>query len=79
MNKPKALKFLNVFLILAFLIAVLALIFYKFIPTALQGSEFLYAAHEIAGVSFIILGIIHFTLNFSWVKMMYFKKKKNKP
>ena len=76
MNTQKALKILNVFLVLSFLTTALALIFYKFIPSEIQGSEFLYAIHAVAGAIFIILGILHFILNFKWVKAVYFKKKK---
>ena len=76
MNKQKILKVLNFFLILAFLITALSLIFYKFIPTGLQGSELLYETHELSGMVFIILGIYHLIFNFNWVKLMYFKQKK---
>ncbi|MDA3812633.1 MAG: DUF4405 domain-containing protein [Candidatus Cloacimonetes bacterium] len=76
MNKQKVLKVLNIFLILSFIITAFSLIFYKFIPSEIQGSEFLYKTHEFAGIIFIILGIFHFILNFNWVKAVYFKKKK---
>jgi len=76
MKKQKILKFLNIFLIFGFLVAALSLIFYKFVPTELQGSELMYETHEIAGIIFIVLGVSHFILNFNWIKMMYFKKKK---
>lgn len=76
MNKQKVLKVLNIFLLLALIITASSLIFYKFIPSEIQGSEFLYEMHEYAGIIFIFLGICHFILNFSWVKMMYLKRKK---
>lgn len=76
MKKQKMLKVLNIFLIISFIITALSLIFYKFIPSEIQGSEFLYETHEIAGMIMIILGILHFILNFNWVKAVYFKKKK---
>ena len=76
MKKQKMLKFLNIFLIISFVITALSLIFYKFIPSEIQGSEFLSEMHEIAGMVMIILGILHFILNFNWVKAVYFKKKK---
>jgi predicted ferric reductase len=76
MKKQKILKILNLFLLLTFLLTALALIFYKFIPSEVQGSEILYEAHEISGLIFILLGIFHFILNFNWVKAMYFKKSK---
>lgn len=76
MKKQKMLKVLNIFLIISFVITAFSLIFYKFIPSEIQGSEFLYEMHEIAGMVMIILGILHFILNFNWVKVVYFKKKK---
>lgn len=76
MKKQKALKVVNIFLVLAFLITALSLIFYKMIPSAIQGEEYLYEMHELAGTIFIIVGLIHLILNFSWIKSMYFKKKK---
>jgi hypothetical protein len=77
MKKQKALKVVNIFLVLAFFITALSLVFYKLIPSAIQGSEFLYEMHEIAGTVFIIVGLFHFILNFSWIKAVYFKKKKS--
>ncbi|MDP8221598.1 MAG: hypothetical protein P9X26_09640 [Candidatus Stygibacter frigidus] len=76
MKKLKALKVVNIFMILAFLAAALSLVFYKWIPSAIQGESFLYEMHEFAGTIFIIIGIIHLVLNFGWIKSMYFKKKK---
>jgi len=76
MKKQKMLKVLNIFLIISFVVTALSLIFYKFIPSEIQGSEFLYKIHEIAGIVMVILGIFHFILNFNWVKAVYFKKKK---
>ncbi|MCF7794415.1 MAG: DUF4405 domain-containing protein [Candidatus Cloacimonetes bacterium] len=78
MNKQKALKILNIFLLLAFLTAAVSLILYRYIPSEIQGSEFLYGLHGWSGIIFIIIAIFHFILNFNWVKMMYFKKKKKK-
>ena len=77
MKKQKALKVVNIFLVLAFLITAISLVFYKIIPSAIQGEEFLYEMHEMAGTIFIIVGLIHLILNFGWIKAMYFKKKKN--
>ena len=76
MKKQKALKVVNIFLVLAFLITSISLVFYKIIPSAIQGEEFLYEMHEMAGTIFIIVGLIHLILNFGWIKAMYFKKKK---
>ena len=76
MKKQKMLKIVNIFLILSFIVTALSLSLYKFIPSEIQGSEFLYETHEIAGMVMIILGILHFILNFNWVKAVYFKKKK---
>ncbi|MDP8211405.1 MAG: hypothetical protein RAO94_07455 [Candidatus Stygibacter australis] len=76
MKKIKALKVVNIFMVLAFLVTALSLVFYKMIPSAIQGEEFLYEMHELAGTIFILVGIIHLILNFGWIKSMYFKKKK---
>ena len=76
MKKQKILKVLNILLILSFIVTALSLIFYKFIPSEIQGSEFLYKTHELAGIIFIIVGVLHLILNFSWVKTMYLRRKK---
>ena len=76
MKKIKALKVVNIFMVLAFLVTALSLVFYKMIPSAIQGDEFLGEIHELAGTIFIIVGFIHLILNYGWIKSMYFKKKK---
>ncbi len=76
MNKQIALKILNIFLLLAFLITAISLILYRFIPSELQGSELLYNLHTTAGIIFILLAALHFIFNLNWVKIMYFKKMK---
>lgn len=78
MKKQKILKILNVFLILSFIVTASSLIFYKYIPTEIQGSEFLYKTHGIGGIIMIIVAMLHFILNFNWVKIAYFKKKNKK-
>lgn len=78
MNKQKILKLINLLLILDWLVVVLSILFYRFIPSALQGSIILYETHWIGGIIFILLTIIHFSLNFKWVKSTYFKHRKEK-
>jgi hypothetical protein len=75
MKKQNALKVINLLMITDVIVIVFALVFYKAIPSALQGSEAMAEIHEISGAIFIILAIIHFILNFNWIKSMYFKKK----
>ena len=76
MKKQKILKVLNMFLAITFLVVVIAMILYKFIPSELQGDETVLLIHGWGGRIFILLGILHFILNFNWLKAMYFKKKK---
>ena len=76
MKKQKVLKVLNIFLIISFIVTAFSLIFYKFIPSEIQGSEILYEIHEKSGMIMIILGILHFVFNLNWIKAAYFKKKK---
>jgi len=76
MKKQKTLKIVNIFLVLAFLITALSLVFYKMIPSAIHGEEFLGDIHQLAGTIFIIVGLVHLILNFGWIRSIYFKKKK---
>ena len=75
MLKQKLLRVLNVILFLDFLILVIAQIIYQYHPE-LNGEEGVLEFHEIGGYLFVILVVIHFILNFSWIKNAYFKKKK---
>ncbi len=71
MNKNVILKFLNV--ILAFLFLVMA---GTGIAIKLISNPALAELHEKTGPLFIGIVLLHFALNFSWVKATYFKKKK---
>lgn len=75
MLKQKLLRVLNVILFLDFLVLVIAQIIYQYHPE-LNGEESVLEFHEIGGYLFVILVVIHFILNFSWIKNAYFKKKK---
>lgn len=75
MLKQKILRVLNVLLIINFLIVVIAQLIYQFHPE-LNGEEFVLKYHSTGGYIFIILVVLHFILNFRWVKNAYFKRKK---
>ncbi len=76
MKQLKALKIVNFFLFLDFLIVLTSVLFYKIIPGDLNGSESMSQLHGLSGMIFVLLVIIHFSLNFKWVKLNYFTKKK---
>jgi len=74
MLKQKKLRILNLFLFIDFIIVVIAQIVYQLHPE-FQGEESVLEIHEITGSIFVLLVIIHFILNFSWIRNAYFKKK----
>jgi cytochrome b561 len=74
--KLKSLKIVNVCMLFLFLIIVLSILFYEFIPSQLKGASFLSEIHEIAGILFFIMAIFHIRLNWNWLKNQIFKKKK---
>ena len=76
MKRLKILKVVNVLLILDFVLILISLLFYKYIPGDLNGSEVMSEFHELTGMIFIMLGILHLILNFNWIKSSYFNKKK---
>jgi hypothetical protein len=67
----KFLKIVNPLLGLMFLVVVTLLGFIKFGKV----TKDLVEAHEIAGITFLGLIIIHFFLNRKWVKTLFRKKK----
>lgn len=67
----KLLKIVNPLLGLAFLVVVTLLGFIKFGKVTRDLVE----AHELAGIIFLGLIIIHFFLNRKWVKTLFKKKK----
>ncbi len=75
MKRLKILKVVNVLLILDFVLILISLLFYKYIPGDLNGSEVMSEFHELTGMIFIILGLIHLVLNYNWIALNYFKVK----
>jgi hypothetical protein len=75
MAKQKILRILNFLLFIDFLIVVIAQLIYQFHPE-LNGEEFVLKYHATGGYIFVLLVILHFILNFPWVKNAYFKKRK---
>jgi len=73
MTNQKFLKILNPILVIDFLVVIIAVSIYKYpLIASLQGSESIYKIHEIAGIIFFMLGILHLTLNWNWVKSQIF-------
>lgn len=73
MSSVKLLKLLNPVMFLAFLTAAVGVVLLKYpIIPSLQGSEIIYNVHVIAGQIFIVLGILHLVLNWSWIKSQIF-------
>jgi cytochrome b561 len=72
MNKQKALKIINVLLILDFLGLVSTVVLSDAIP-----KELFFKIHPSFGIILIVLVIIHVILNFTWIKTTYFKTKKS--
>ncbi len=75
MAKQKILRILNFLLFIDFLIIVIAQLVYQFHPQ-LNGEEFVLEFHEVGGFIFVVLVIIHFILNFPWIRNAYFRRKK---
>lgn len=72
----KILKIVNVFMLILFFVIIISVLFYKFIPSQIQGEPILYEIHEIAGIVFFINTIFHIILNWNWLKKQIFKKKR---
>ena len=73
MTNLKFLKVLNPILVIDFLVVIIAVSIYKYpLFPSLQGSEMIYKIHEIAGIIFFLLGILHLILNWNWVKSQIF-------
>jgi len=62
-------------LIADFVLVVMSVFLYKVIPGSLNGSELMSDLHGMSGMMFFILVLIHFILNYKWVKLNYFGKK----
>jgi hypothetical protein len=76
LKKQNLLKWINGLLIIAFLCAAAGVLLYRYGPLAWQGHEILYQIHTISGLLFIFLGLIHLSLNWSWIRTVYLKKRK---
>ncbi len=73
MAAVKLLKILNPIMFITFLTAAAAVTLYKYpVITALHESHVVYKIHEIAGIIFILLSILHIILNWNWIKSQIF-------
>lgn len=78
MKKIQILKIVNILLFLGFLLVIISMLLYRFIPGDLNGTESMANLHAYSGLTFVLLAIIHVILNFSWIKQNYLKKNKKK-
>ena len=67
----KLLKVLNPLLLIAFIVVGVAVALYK-IPGELQGTEQMGKLHELAGIAFLALAVLHIILNWKWIKTQIF-------
>jgi len=74
--KMKLLKIVNIFLIILFVVSIVSVLLYKFIPSKIQGEPILYEIHEIAGIIFFVNAVFHLIMNWNWLKNQIFKKKR---
>ncbi len=72
MSNLKLLKILNPLLAIAFLVTALSILLSRL------GYD-LGNAHPTAGLIFIILSLVHFVLNWNWVKLHIFGLKRKAP
>jgi hypothetical protein len=70
MKKNKILKYLNLILFASFIIQVISIINIQFFSSTL----FLY--HKKNGIVLMCLILLHFILNFNWIKTTYLKRRK---
>lgn len=71
MNKSAILKYLNPLLGLLFLLQASSGLMLKLAPNKIAGE-----IHELLGPIFVIVVLLHFYLNYNWIKSTYFKGKK---
>ncbi|MCK7504586.1 MAG: DUF4405 domain-containing protein [Desulfobacterales bacterium] len=71
MNKNAILKYLNPLLGTLFLLQAGSGLILKLAPTKIAGE-----IHELIGPLFVIVVILHFILNYAWVKSTYLKGRK---
>ncbi|TYB31811.1 MAG: DUF4405 domain-containing protein [Candidatus Mcinerneyibacterium aminivorans] len=72
-NKRKILIIVNFIMGVCFLVLLFSILFYKYIPSILKGSYFLYQLHTYFGIIFFILAFFHIYLNWAWIKKNLFK------
>lgn len=75
MTRLKLLKIVNIILALSFLMVSIPGIIQFLSQGAIPYSTFR-AVHPIAGTVFTLAGFTHIALNYKWIKVNYFKKKK---
>jgi hypothetical protein len=72
MTNLKLLKILNPILALGFLAAAFGIIFLNYIHLGFLPENIMFKIHVTGGLTVLIIGIIHLTLNWKWVKMNIF-------
>jgi hypothetical protein len=75
MTRLQALKIVNIILALSFFMVSIPGIIQVVTQGAIPYSQFR-AIHPIAGTVFTLAAFTHIALNFKWIKVNYFKKKK---
>jgi hypothetical protein len=75
MTRLQLLKTVNIILALSFFAVSIPGIIQFVTQGAIPYSTFR-AVHPIAGTTFTLAGFAHIALNFKWIKLNYFKKKK---
>jgi hypothetical protein len=75
MTRLQLLKIVNIILALSFFMVSIPGIIQFVTQGAIPYSTFR-AVHPIAGTVFTLAGFTHIALNFKWIKINYFKKKK---
>ncbi len=74
MQKRSVLKIVNILLAIGFLLALISMLLYRFIPSPLQGMDIFYDIHVYSGPAFAVIALIHIVLNWNWIRTQYFKK-----
>lgn len=75
MTRLQALKIVNIILALSFFMVSIPGVIQFVTQGAIPYSTFR-AVHPIAGTTFTLAGFTHVALNYKWIKVNYFKKKK---
>ena len=74
MNKVKALKVVNALLGLSFVMVAIPGLIQEYFPGVIPYATFS-LFHPLAGTAMVILVFAHLSLNFTWIKANYLKKK----